>query len=169
MRATGWLLATLIPSALLAAPPEGSRPAREYLQAAAQADSFERTEARLMLAGSRNPQVRAFAERMIADHDATSRALADAAGQAGLSPPPAAMSEDQAHWLAGLQGMNGRDLDQAYARQQMLAHRSALTVQQGYAANGDVPALRRAAAAAVPVITAHLAAAEQLQQGLGGS
>ena len=54
-------------------------------------------------------------------------------------------------------------------KHQVLAHRSALTVEQGYAQSGDTPAVRQAAAAAVPVITAHLAMAEQLMATLGGT
>jgi putative membrane protein len=72
------------------------------------------------------------------------------------------MSEDQAHLLAALQGLNGPDLDQAYARQQVMAHSSALVVMQRYAAEGDVPALRRIANAAVPKVSADLAGAQQL-------
>ena len=42
----------------------------------------------------------------------------------------------------------------------------ALTMQQGYAASGDTPALRQGAAAAVPVIQGHLARAQQLLAGM---
>jgi putative membrane protein len=170
MRLFPLLLAATLPMvAAAAAPQPGSRAAREYLAAAAGSDEFEQMEANLVLTGSRNPQVRAFAQRMIADHDATHRALRAAAVQAGLPTPPEAMGADQAQLLAGLQGLTGPDLDRTYARHQVLAHRSALTVEQGYASAGDVPALKQAAAAAVPVISGHLSAAEQLKAGLGGS
>ena len=47
-------------------------------------------------------------------------------------------------------------------RQQVLAHVSALVVEQGYAAGGSDPNLRQAAQSAVPVIQRHLQMARQL-------
>lgn len=165
MRAA-WLFLAMVPTTVWAAAPEqGSRSTREFLQAAASTNAFERLETDLMMTGSRNAGTRAFAQRMASEHAASERSLADAATQAGLSTPKPAMSEDQAHLLAALQGLNGPDLDQAYARQQVMAHSSALVVMQRYAAEGDVPALRRIANAAVPKVTADLAGAQQLVGG----
>jgi putative membrane protein len=164
MRAA-WLFWALVPTTVGAAPEQGSRNTREFLQAAASTNAFERLETDLMMTGSRNAGTRAFAQRLASEHAASERALADAATQAGLPTPKPAMSEDQAHLLAALQGLNGPDLDQAYARQQVLAHSSALAVMQRYAAEGEVPALRRFANAAVPAVTADLQGAQQLMGG----
>lgn len=155
-------LAGAIMVAPAAAQQAGSRQTREYVQAAGESDTFERMEAYTALAESHDPQVLAFARQMIRDHGETSRALAAATGQAGLAPPPQAVGAGQAPFLAALQSLRGREFDQAYWRQQALAHRSALTVQQQYAATGDAPAIRQAAAAAVPIIQAHLATAERM-------
>jgi putative membrane protein len=89
--------------------------------------------------------------------------------RAGLTPPPMAMSADQAQLLSALQSQHGRQFDQLYARHQVLAHHSALVVEQSYAASGDNPALRQAAASAAPLISAHRAMAEQMSSRLGGS
>ncbi len=148
---------------------QGSRPTREFVQAAGQSDQFEILEGQAALAQSADPQVRAFAQTMIQHHSETSRSLRQATADAGLQPPPMSLSDDQARLLGALQSLSGRDFDKAYARHQALAHRSALVVQQSYAAAGDQPAVRRAAASAVPVISAHLATAEQLQAAFEGS
>ena len=79
------------------------------------------------------------------------------------------MSGDQARLLSELQSLRGKQFDQAYARHQALAHRSALLVEQRYAAEGDDPAVRRAASSATAVIASHLAMAEQMRAALGGS
>jgi len=153
----------------LAAQEPGSRQTREFVQAAGESDTFEIMEAHTALAESTDPQVRAFAQQMLRDHGQTSRALADATARAGLKPPPMAVGASQAPLLAALQSLRGRDFDRGYWRQQALAHRAALTVEQRYAAEGDTPALRQVAGAAVPIIQAHLAMAERMSASLGNS
>ena len=145
----------------------GSRPTREFVQAAGQSDTFEIREAQTALAGTSDPQVRAYAQMMLRDHAATSRALQDAAAQARLEPPPMQVGDDQARMLNELQGLSGPDLDRAYWRHQALAHRSALTVEQAYAQGGDTPPVKRAAATAVPTIAAHLDQAERMRAAAG--
>ena len=155
-------------AAAAAADAPGSRRTREFVQEATQSDTFEMMEGYSALAQSTDPQVRAFAQRMIAEHRQTSAALQDAAARSGLTAPPMSLSSDQSQLLASLQSLRGREFDQAYARHQALAHRSALTVEQGYAQNGDTPALKATAAAATPIIAAHLQMAEQLHAQLSG-
>lgn len=152
----------------VAAQDVGSRQTRDFVQAAGESDAFEMLEARTALAQSSDPHVRAFAQRMIHDHGETSRMLGQATAQAGIAPPPMQLGSAQAPYLAALQSLRGASFDQTYWRQQVLAHRSALTTEQDYAASGDTPAVRQAAAAAVPIIQAHLAMAEQMNAGSAG-
>lgn len=173
MSARHWAAATIVmvvgvALALPAQAQKGSRAARGYVEAAAQADAFEMREAEAVLNGSTDPRVLAYAQMMLRDHAATRRALAAAAVRAGVEPPPIQLGGDQALLLGALQSLSGPDLDKAYATHQALAHRSALTVQQDYAANGDDAGLRQVAADATPTIAQHLAAAEQLKAALGG-
>ncbi len=140
----------------------GSRTTREFVQAAGESDAFEIAEAQTALAQSRDPAVLAFARRMIADHQATSRALAVAMEQVGLAPPPMQVGAGLAPFLAALQSARGGDFDRLYWKQQAYAHRAALVTAERYAADGDTPALRQAAALTVPVIRSHLAMAEKM-------
>ena len=152
-------LASAVPA--VAAPAPGSRQPREYVQAAGHSDAFELLEATTALAQSTDPQVRAFAQQMLQDHHGTSDSLRQATASDGLAPPPMGLSADQAPLLAALQSLRGAEFDKAYWRQQALSHRAALVTAQRYAAQGDDPAGRQAAAGAVPVISAHLATAER--------
>lgn len=159
--------------AMLAAAPAsaqdpGSRQTREFVQAAGQSDQFEIMEAQTVLGQSTDPQLRAFAQQMIRDHGETSRVLQQATARAGLKPPAPGISADQALLLGALQSQRGPEFDRTYVRHQALAHRAALTVEQAYGATGDDPAVRQAAAAAIPIISSHLAMAEQMQATLGG-
>lgn len=168
----GWGTAAVVAlsaAGVAAAQEAGSRQTREFVQAAGQSDQFELLEGRTALTESTDPQVRAFAQRMIQAHGETSRTLAEAAARAGLGPPPHGIDGDQARLLGELQSLRGPEFDRAYLRHQALAHRSALATTQAYAAAGDDPAIRRAAAAAVPVISSHLAEAERMRSAQGGS
>ena len=158
-----------VASASVAAQSPGSRQTREFVEAAGQSDRFEILEAQTVRGQSTDQQIRAFAQQMLRDHEGMSRALQQATAQAGLQPPPMGISADQALLLGALQSQSAPDLDKTYARHQALAHHSALTVAQAYAANGDDPAVRQAATAATRMIAAHLDMAEQLQTKLGGS
>jgi putative membrane protein len=141
---------------------------KDFLHAAVGSDQFEISEAQTALAQSRNPQVRAFAEAMIKDHEADAQALMEAARTAGLPPPPMSMSGDQAHLLGAIQSLRGAEFDKAYAKQQGLAHTQALVVTQSYAGGGADAAVRQAAQTAVPMIQQHLEMAKQMKAQLGG-
>lgn len=147
----------------------GPRQTREFVQAAAQSDEFERMEATTALAQSKNPHIRAFAQQMLDAHRATTDRLLGAVAQSNLKPPAPGIGGDQSMFLAALQSARGADFDKLYVRQQVLAHRAALATQQGYAASGDDAAIRSVAAATVPIVAAHLQMAERMQAAMGGN
>jgi putative membrane protein len=160
-------IATVILAVGLAATPAaaqeaGSPQAREFVQTAGESDAFEIMEAYTALAQSSDAKVTAFARQMIHDHGESSQRLRQAATSAGLTPPPMAVGASQSPFLAVLQSARGREFDKTYWQQQVLAHRSALTMIQHYAETGDAPPLREMASATVPVIRRHLAMAEQM-------
>ena len=162
-------LAAVLASTSVTAQKMGSASTRNYIEAAAQSDAFEMLEADTALTQSADPQVRAFAQQMLRDHGQLSQTLSQVTASAGLEPPPmGAVGADQAPLLGALQSLKGIEFDRAYWQHQALAHRSALTTTQSYAANGDTPAIKRAAAAAVPIIARHLAMAEQMRAKLPG-
>ena len=147
-----------VTAAAAAAPPaNGSRPTREYVDAAGHSDAFEIAEAQLALTESKDPQVLAFARDMIRDHGQTSAALKAATARSGLTPPPEGLGADQAPLLGALQGAGAAEFDAMYWHHQVLGHRSALTSTEPYASAGDDAAVRAAAAAALPIIRGHLA------------
>ena len=141
---------------------------QEFAASAAESDGYEMAAAQDALAQSHNPQVRTYAEQMLADHARTAQALRDAALASGLEPPQPHVGGDQMRFLASLQSLRGIEFDREYAHQQVLAHMSALVTMRSYAAKGSDPNLRRAAASAIPVIDHHLEMARQMKDALGG-
>ena len=165
-----WLVAACLALAGASAGAEeaGSRPTREFVQATASSDQFEILSAETALTQSRNSEVRAFATHMLQDHQQLAQALVDATTRSGLKPPEMAMSSDQAQLLGALQSVSGKDFDSLYLKQQMLAPRSALVVQEMYAKAGDDPNVRQSAASAVSVISSHMEMANQAATKVGG-
>lgn len=136
---------------------------RDFLQAAASSDSYEIAAGRVAVIMGQDPQVCAFGQQMIADHTRTSQDLQAAVVRSGLPPPQMSMSGDQARMLGALQSLKGPDFDKAYLTQQVLAHTSALVVEQHYAADGPDPNARQVAQGAVPIIQHHLQMAQQMK------
>ena len=167
--AVGLIAASLALAAAFASAQEAaSRQTREFVQAAASSDQFEILAADTALTQSANPDVRAFAARMLQDHEQLAKAVRDAAMRSGMKPPEMAMSADQAQMLGALQSVSGKEFDTLYFKQQTLAHRSALAVEQMYAQSGDDPNLRQLASSAVPLIASHGEMAKQASTKLGG-
>jgi putative membrane protein len=133
-----------------------------YTRMAASSDQFEIQSGQLALQMSQNPAVRQFAQMLIEHHQQTTAQLASAAQSAGLPVPPPAMTGAHAQLLANLRGAPMGSFDMAFRDAQIQAHQEALGLHQNYAANGDIPALRTVAGAAVPVIQQHLNMAQSL-------
>jgi putative membrane protein len=165
----GLAFATTAVAALTAASagtPE-SRMTREYVNAAAQSDAFERLEATTVLALSQNPAVRAFATSMLSDHDRSSQKLIATVSLTGVEPPLLGINGDQSAFLAALQSARGPAFDRLYARHQALAHRAALATQEGYAAKGDVPEFKDFAINSAAMVRDHITSADQLVSTVG--
>jgi len=135
-----------------------------FLAQASSGDQFEIQSSQLALQMSQNAGVRGFANMMITDHTRMSQAMGAAAASAGLQPPAPALLPAQQASLDQLRATApGPTFDMAYQQAQISGHQAALTLFQNYVASGDVPAIRNAAAQAIPTIQSHLAAAQGLQ------
>ncbi len=145
--------------------PESPTP-QEFAASVAESNGYQLAAAQCALAQSPNPQIRAFADQMIADHENMARLLLDAAKAAGLEPPQSHVGGDQARFLSSLQSLRGDEFDREYVRQQALADTGALATIRGYAEKGSDSNLRRMAATAAPIIERHLQTARQLMQSL---
>ena len=129
-----------------------------FTQVAASSDLFEIQSSQLALSRSQSPRIRQFAQMMVNDHNNMTRQLMAAAQASGVPPMTPRLLPPHAAMLRRLQ--TARNFDNAYARQQVMAHQMALRLHQNYAARGDAPALRSVAGAAVPIVSQHLQMAQ---------
>ena len=149
----------MIAAALIAVPGLASAQAvngRQYVRMAGASDLYEIQSSRLVLASTRNAEVRRFANTMVRHHTKSTADVKRAATRAGIVPPPPRLDAVGARNIAELRRTRGAARDAVYLQQQRVAHRRALELQQGYAANGDVRPLARTAATIVPVVQMHL-------------
>ncbi len=142
---------------------------KDFITAAAQSDHFEIVEGQTALTQTHDPRIRAFAQHMIQAHIRTSQALQAAAVKAGMATLPSGLSGDQQKLLGALQSQRGSEFDHTYLKQQALAHRVALVVEQAYAAQGEDREVRQVARSAVPVIQRHSEMVQQLRSEIGGA
>ena len=161
----GLALWTVPAAAQLPTPPMSSATsqAQPYLFYGGAGDIFEITSSMIALQKSQNPQLRAFASMLIDHHTRLTNAALDTAKSAGVMPPPPELSPAQKGMIGQLIAAPAASFDRTYIDQQVMAHQQALALQQGYAAGGDVPALRQAAQSAVLTVQAHLGQAQQMR------
>ncbi|HYZ62927.1 MAG TPA: DUF4142 domain-containing protein [Acetobacteraceae bacterium] len=146
--------------------PNVSAQDQNFVQQAATSDMFEIQSSRLALQRSRNPGVRAFAERMIADHTKSSQQLAAMAQAKGVVLPTA-LDPEQQRMIAAMENTR-RSFDQEYIRQQVAGHQVAQTAYQTEINSGYDADLRGFAQATLPIVQDHLVTAERMRGGPRG-
>lgn len=135
--------------------------AAAYVRAAGMSDLYEITSSKLALQKSRNDDVRRFAQMMIDHHTRTTAATVRAARQDGLPPTPPRLGGAEAS-ISELRRASADAFDRLYIGQQLPAHQAALDLHQSFAANGDHPALKASAQAAVPIVQQHIQMLQQM-------
>jgi len=134
-----------------------------FLAQAASANQFEIDSSQLALQASQNAAVRNYASLLIAEHTQLGAQVTATAQSAGLTMPPPGLLPAQQAALDQLRAAGaGPSFDMAYRQAQIDAHNQAIGLMQNYSTGGDVPALRSAAAGAIPMMQMHLQQAQML-------
>lgn len=140
---------------------EAATSSTTYVRMAGSSDMYEKESSQFILSSAQNADVRRFAEMMVGDHTNTTAQLLAAAKQSGITADPKLLSK-HAQLLRQLRGASDTTREKTYIRQQVKAHEQALALHQAYSERGDNPALRQVAAAAVPIVQAHLSEAQRI-------
>lgn len=142
--------------------------ANAYLRMAGESDLFEITSSQIALQRTQNPELRAFATRLIDHHTMTTNATLAAAKAGRVPPPPAVLGPQKRAMIDQLNSQTGMNFDRLFIQQQIPAHEQALALHTNYARSGDVATLRGSASAAIPFVTNHLNEARAMQARMGG-
>ncbi|WP_175950281.1 DUF4142 domain-containing protein [Burkholderia sp. BCC0405] len=139
----------------------------EFVDKAGMIGEAERQASKLALDRSSNPDVKAFARRMVNDHERIAAELRQLGVAKGV-PVQSRMLVDPA--VTAMRTQAGHAFDTAYvALAGPRAHEAAIRLYEAEARNGRDPQLRAFAANALPMLNAHLAAARQLAQAVAAA
>ena len=146
------------PVGLASAATVGANTTAGYVTGAAMGDLYEVEAGKIAAQRAKSPDVKAFAEMMIADHTKSTSELktAVATAHAGVTLPTD-LDQRRKGMLQNLRAASDSDFDLAYLHQQLAAHLEALTIHGGYADHGDNATLKAVAAKIKPVVEHHIA------------
>jgi putative membrane protein len=134
-----------------------------FVTAAATSDMYEVEAGKIAEDRAQNPDVKAFAEKMVKAHTATTEKLkALLADTHASAAPPAHLDDRRQGMIDELRGAKAADFDGRYLSQQIDAHKEALILMKGYAKDGDVAAIKKFAGKTAPVVQMHLNMAQHL-------
>ena len=133
-----------------------------------QAGMYEIEAGKIAQAKSKNPEVKAFAKMMVADHTAMDKAMAPLIKAAGQTPADK-LDQRRQGFIDNLNSATPADFDKVYIDQQVAGHQEALDLVDGYARDGSDAGLKGGAADAGPKVQAHLDKAKAIQAKLSSS
>jgi putative membrane protein len=134
-----------------------------FVTGAAISDMYEVEAGKIAEARATNPDVKAFAAKMVQAHTETTAKLKSILGNMKHQPAAPAHLDDRRQGLIDdLRGAKTADFDARYMSQQVDAHKEALILMQGYAKDGNNAAIKSFAAETAPVVREHLNMADPL-------
>jgi putative membrane protein len=98
---------------------------KKFLATAAQSDQNEIALSKLAGEKATNPAVKAFAQKMVSEHEKMSASMKPFAESWGVTPP-SGLDDDHQKIFDKLQGMSGNDFDKDYMSQMVTDHAKAL-------------------------------------------
>jgi len=126
-----------------------------FVQKAAMAGMYEVQAAEMAVEKAKTEHVRAFARRMIADHQQANRELESLASQREWKVP-SALDANHGQMLERLSRLEGEDFDMEYMEQQLQAHQEAVALFQQQAQRGEDEALTSWANQKLATLRTHL-------------
>jgi putative membrane protein len=138
-----------------------------FVTGAAISDMYEVEAGKIAAERSSNPDVKAFAEKMVMAHTETTAKLKSILGSMKHQPAAPAHLDDRRQGLIDdLRGAKAADFDMRYMSQQVDAHKEALILMKGYAKDGDNADVKMFAANTTPKIQEHLNMAQKIYDGM---
>ena len=138
---------------------------KKFLATASQADVNEIKLSELAEEKATNPDVKAFARKMVTEHKAMSASMKPFADSWGLTPPDGPDADHQKEWDK-LNGMSGKDFDKEYMDQMVTDHGKALSAFTSEAKDTKDLKFRAAVIKAKTAVAAHKNMAYDLKKKL---
>lgn len=128
----------------------------EFVEKASMSNLFEIESSKVALERSTNPDVKAFAQKMIDDHSAAAANMKAAAATANVAGSVASILDDKHQKIINeLKAEDAEDFDEEYVDEQEDAHRKAVKLFEKYSEDGEDASLKTFAANTLPTLRAH--------------
>lgn len=135
---------------------------RNMMQNLAMANLAELSAARLALSKAQHPQVKAYAQQMIADHTKAMEDLKSLAQSKDMTLPTEPDAQHQSA-VARLEGQSADDFAEEYLEQSGVTdHRNTLRLLVDISEDADDPQLKMLAEKMIPIVESHLQRGELL-------
>lgn len=136
----------------------------EFVTKAAISDMFEIQSSEAALSKNLDKSNKSFAERMVKDHQKTTRELKNLVDSGKVKATlPTQMDAEHQKMLDDLKAKSGKDFVQAYDQDQVQGHEDAVALFTAYSKSGDNADLKKWAANTLPTLKEHLAMAKKLK------
>jgi putative membrane protein len=147
-------------------PEQASMPGREedFVKDAAQSSQIEIESSKLAMTKASNPEVKAFAEKLVKDHtDASAELMKLVHSKNAMWPPddPGMKAKKQKH--ESLQKLTGAEFDKEYLEDMISDHEAAMVVFGKESQSGKDAAIKAFADKTLPALRDHLKMARDLR------
>ncbi len=136
---------------------------KTFAMQADEGNSAEIAASQMALRKSKNPEVKAYAQQMIADHNKLRADMKPLADQMGVMTPQPLNDTHKAE-SKRLMAMSGKDFDMEYIKAMDMDHHKTLGMFQNEASTTINADLKAAVQQAIPVIQQHTDMADQMAQ-----
>ena len=141
---------------------------KTFVQTAALSDYTEITFSQLATQKATNPKVKAYAQKMITDHQTLEAKMKPEADKLGVTPPTALDSDHQQKYDA-LNGMSGADFDKTYMQAMDTDHHKALDAFKQEASTTQDAQLKPIVKQGEKVVAQHTTMADKMVTSMGGT
>jgi putative membrane protein len=135
----------------------------DFVTRASIGNLFAIAESELAISRTDDPEVKAFAEQLVEDHQKAEAALEPAADGSGAAVATALDGDHQAR-VTALQSKSGADFDKAYVADQGEIHSNTLTLYADNMLLGDNAKLKALAIKMIPITEAQLKKTQALSR-----
>jgi putative membrane protein len=149
-------------------PGTASRADSKFIEHVAQDGKAEIDLARLAQQKTQNPEVRALARRLAADHGESNQQLMQIAQRDGVQPPTGP-DKSASKKRTKLEKLDGQAFDQAFVKEVVQDHEKDIKYFRKEQTSLQDPQLKSFAQQTLPVLQDHLQMAQQTQKAANGS
>ena len=141
---------------------------KTFVQNAALSDYTEIQFSQLAVTKATNPKVKAYAQKMITDHQMLEAKMKPGADKLGVTPPTALDSDHQQKYDA-LNGMSGADFDKTYMMDMDADHHKSLDAFKQEESTTQDAQLKPVVKQGEKVVAQHTTMADKMVTAMGGT